>query len=96
MSPKHQERIFMKPETLDIPDEKLREIFTWPIFLGFAGESCGLCHKTANVPGGGPGWFCENCGHMNITSLNHFPSPHNQPDMGPSRERIATAYKRRG
>lgn len=55
---------------------------TWHGFNGFSGETCGKCHRTANVFAFGPGWFC-GCGHYNIQSWSHAKIPHDQPDFGP-------------
>lgn len=54
---------------------------TWANYQGHTGESCGSCHKTANVFSGGAGWFCI-CGHYNVQSFSHSNIPHENPNMG--------------
>lgn len=54
---------------------------TWVNYQGHTGESCGTCHKTANVFSGGAGWFCE-CGHYNVQSFSNSNTPHENPDIG--------------
>jgi hypothetical protein len=57
---------------------------TWAMFNGFSGEHCGNCLTDHNVLAGGPGFFCECCGHFNVQSFSHFQMPHEKPDFGPT------------
>ncbi len=66
---------------LDFTDDKLVEMFGWLHFMGFSGETCGSCKKTANVPIG-PGWFCP-CRAFNAMSFSHHQTPYEAPDYGP-------------
>ncbi len=82
------------PEQMDYSLEKLTEIFGWRFFTeGFNGESCGQCKATANVMGGGAGWFCP-CGHYNTQCWSGGMFPHPIADYGPPARRIRWAIKR--
>jgi len=65
----------------------------WGRFEGFTASSCGGCHKTANVVNGTAGWFCV-CGHFNVLPWTGFIIPHEKPDLGPSSNKIQSAYSR--
>lgn len=75
--------------------EQLAQMFTWPHFNGFSGEQCSQCKKTANVPAGGPGWFCDE-GHYNVQSWSFHQIPHEAPALGPTRQQIQDAIKASG
>lgn len=76
----------------DYTPEQLAEMFTWPRFNGFVGETCGQCKKTANVPHGA-GWFCK-CGAYNAQFFHGGMMPHEHPDYGVSAEEIRQAVAR--
>jgi hypothetical protein len=57
---------------------------TWRNYHGFSGETCGKCHKTANVFAFSLGWICD-CGHFNLQAWSLAQVPHEQPDMGTPR-----------
>ena len=65
---------------------------TWVNYNGFTGETCGKCHRTANVFAYSPGWFCD-CGHYNIQSWSYAQMPHENPDMGTPRDVIVLGHK---
>jgi hypothetical protein len=65
---------------------------TWVNYNGFTGETCGMCHKTANVFSLGTGWFCD-CGHYNDQSWYYTNIPHEKPDMGNFRSVIYAGHK---
>ena len=78
-------------EDFDFSVEKIVDaITTWANFNGFSGESCSKCKKTVNVLGCGPGWFCV-CGHYNAQSFSHNQIPHDNPDLGPTKDTIYEA-----
>lgn len=62
-------------------------------FNGFSGETCGNCKREVNVPADGPGWFCC-CGAYNYQSWSYHQTPHENPDLGPTRVVIQQGIQR--
>lgn len=82
------------PEIKDYTEAEIVEACETRVnFDGFSGETCGSCHKKANVLAGGASWFCL-CGHYNAQLIHGHQFPHEQPDYGPPRDRITQAYAR--
>ena len=78
-------KVYTAPEITEMAD-------TWANYNGFSGETCGACHRTANVLAFGPGWFCE-CGHYNMQALHSANMPHEKPDFGPALSVIQEGHK---
>ena len=83
----------MKGDIKKYTSEEITEMAdTWSNYNGFSGETCGNCHRTANVLALGPGWICE-CEHFNVQSWSHANMPHENPDLGPARSVIQEGHK---
>ena len=78
--------------SLGITFAQLKEMFSWGPHIFFTADTCGGCHKTANVCHG-PGWFCD-CGHYNILPWSNHQIPHKKPDLGPTRAEIHEAAEK--
>jgi hypothetical protein len=73
--------------------EEISEIIDhWKAYVGFSGETCANCPRTANILSGGPGWLCV-CGHYNSQFFGTAGSMHPKPDMGPSLGTIVEGKK---
>lgn len=70
--------------------DALLEHFRNPRNEGFTAASCSACEKTANIPGGLPGWRCS-CGSYELHGFDHFTVPHNAPNLGPTHAAILGA-----
>ena len=73
----------MNPDNFSFDVQQIAEMTSWANYNGFSGEMCWMCHKTANILGGGGGWICE-CGNYNAVDLHGFHATWDNPDLGPS------------
>lgn len=88
----HEAEVNARMQRFSFSAEEIAEALdTWANFVGFSGETCGKCGKTANVLVGGAMWECV-CGHYNVTPFIIHRIPHEQPDLGPSYEVIEQGY----
>jgi hypothetical protein len=79
--------ITVKKEDFDITVEQIADaVAQWKDFPGFAGETCEVCHRTANLINR-PMWICV-CHAVNWQSFNGTPMLHDKPDLGPTKEEI--------
>lgn len=73
---------------LSFTDNELTEIFGWPNFDGFTGDTCWACGVVVNVLAG-KGWFCP-CGFRNQSSSSRQ-KLYAAPVYGPTAARIHAA-----
>lgn len=85
----------MKPPSKITLEEIVKELGIY--HPGFTSGECDKCKKTANFAAGEMGFICT-CGHFNVGSRSGAFTPHEMPNLGPSRETIKLAiieYRKR-
>jgi len=80
--------LVIKKESFDFTVEQVADaVAQWKDFPGFAGETCVVCKRTANVVNH-PMWICV-CHAVNWQSFKgSAPVLHENPDLGPTKEVI--------